>query len=238
MCGRYASTRSATDLASIFEASDATGEESLVASWNVAPTDPVHIVRGGRDTGHREVVAARWGLLPPWAGSPREGARMINARLETVQTSPAFRRAFARRRCLVPADGWYEWLRRSEGGGKDPYFMTPRDGGVLAFAGLWETWGPDRLVTATIITTAAVGDLATVHDRMPLVLPGRRWAEWLGGPSRLPDPPGEDWVAGIELRRVGPAVGNVRNNSDDLIRPVTGSALGVEPVETADLTLF
>lgn len=165
---------------------------------------------------------------------------MINARVETVAKSRAFRVPYARRRCLVPADGWYEWRRHPDSGGKQPYFLTPKDGGVLAFAGLWEAWGADRLVTTTIITTAAVGDLAAVHDRMPLALPPQRWSAWLeaADPEPLLSSPGVDWVAGIELRQVGPAVGDVRNNSEALIRPVTGSALGVVPTDSADLTLF
>src|SRR5690606_13792882 len=141
MCGRYASTKSSADLAAIFEASDMTGDESLSASYNLAPTDPVHVIRVSPGDGRREVTTARWGVLPPWARSPREGARMINARAETVATSRAFRVPFARRRCLVPADGWYEWLRtdgvaasspgtsrpRRSSSGKQPYFMTPKD---------------------------------------------------------------------------------------------------------------
>src|SRR3712207_350882 len=104
---------------------------------------------------------------------------MINARAETVATSPAFAPSFAKRRCLVPADGWYEWVR--EAGTKQAYFMTPREGGVLAFAGVWAVWGSgeQRLLTCSVITTAAVGGLASVHDRMPLALPPERWADWL-----------------------------------------------------------
>jgi len=229
-------------LASIFEASDVMGDESLEPNFNVAPTDPVRVVRR-RSTGERVVDLARWGLLPPWATEARQGARMINARAETVQTSPAFRTPFARRRCLVPADGWYEWLRSPDGRSKQAYYLTPKDSSVLAFAGLWQPW--EGLLSTTIVTTAAVGDLAMVHDRMPLVLPPERWSSWLGSDGAaagagadLLAAPGLDWVAGIELRQVGSAVGDVRNNSEALIRPVTGSALGVEPVESADLRLF
>jgi putative SOS response-associated peptidase YedK len=238
MCGRYASTRATRALASIFEAKDVTGDEPLEPNFNVAPTVPVRVVRH-RSTGERVVDLARWGLLPPWATDARQGARMINARAETLQTSPAFRTPFARRRCLVPADGWYEWLRNPDRRGKQAYYMTPKDSSVLAFAGLWQPW--EGLLSTTIVTTAAVGDLAMVHDRMPLALPPERWSEWLESdrpPAALLTPPGLDWVAGIELRQVGPAVGDVRNNSESLIRPVTGSALGVEPAESADLRLF
>lgn len=187
---------------------------------------------------------------------------MINARAETAATSRAYRRPFARRRCLVPADGWYEWRRPDDGGPVQPYYLTPRDGGILTFAGLWEVRtvpgsgdagssprpGDDspggRLITCTILTTAALGDLRMVHDRMPLALGEDRWAAWLGADSSsasaadLSRPPGLGWVSEIELRPVGKAVGNVRNNSAALIQPVTTSIPGVERAEPIDLTLF
>ncbi|MGH3648464.1 MAG: SOS response-associated peptidase [Micromonosporaceae bacterium] len=240
MCGRYASTRGVTDLSTLFEAADATGEESLAANYNVAPTDPMYVIRNSVSLAERVVQVARWGLLPPWATERRAGARMINARAETVRTSRAFRTPFARRRCLVPADGWYEWQRRPEGRGKQPYFLNPGDGGVLAFAGLWEVWGSERLLTATILTTEAVGELRQVHDRMPVVVPRSNWVEWLGA---APDDAerllaNAAGVADIELRPVGDSVGDVRNNSPALIQCVIGSTPGVDPVDPVDLTLF
>ncbi|HEX6077786.1 MAG TPA: SOS response-associated peptidase [Micromonosporaceae bacterium] len=243
MCGRYASLRGARDLATMFDASDAMVEESLAASYNVAPTDPVYVIRSGSGAaGQRVVSVARWGLLPPWVTDVRAGARMINARAETVRTSRAYRGPFESRRCLVPADGWYEWLRQPNSGAKQAYYLTPCDGDVLAFAGLWQLWGPDRLLTTTVLTTRAVGDLATIHERMPLVLPADRWAMWLrGGPleaAGLLEPSGEGWVSRIELRRVGPAVGNVRNNSPALIESVTDRKPSVNAVDPVDLTLF
>ncbi len=165
---------------------------------------------------------------------------MINARVETVATSRAFAVPFAQRRCLVPADGWYEWLRT--GGAKQPYFMTRADGDVLAFAGIWTTWGQGdgRRLTFSVLTLPAVGDLALVHDRMPLVLPPRRWEEWLTAPDAtglLTAPPPE-YAAGIELRPVGAAVGDVRNDGPDLVRAVPAPPLGRSTVESGDLTLF
>lgn len=250
MCGRYASTRSARALAAFYDADEEAGDEPIEPNYNVAPTDPVHIVRR-HSGGARVVSAARWGLLPPWVSDPRGGAKMINARVETAATSPAYRTPFARRRCLVPADGWYEWRRPEDGGPIQPYYMTPRDGGLLTFAGLWEVReapeAPGRLITCTILTTAAVGDLGMVHDRMPLALTEDRWAAWLGVDSEPLDArraaelltaPGLDWVAGIELRPVGKAVGDVRNNSAALIQPVIGSIPGVDRTEPVDLTLF
>jgi putative SOS response-associated peptidase YedK len=236
MCGRYATTKSAADLSTLFEAYDDTGG-SLASRWNVAPTDPVPLVRMSRRRGGRVLGIARWGLVPPWSQDPRGAARMINARVETVATSAAYAPSFARRRCLVPADGWYEWARR--GAAKQAYFMTPRDGSLLAFAGLWSVWGggPEPLMTCSVLTTAALGDLAHVHDRMPLALPPGRWAGWLAGDgdddAMLPAPDHE-LMSGIEVRPVGPAVGDVRHDGPDLVERVDLPA----QFDHAELTLF
>jgi putative SOS response-associated peptidase YedK len=142
---------------------------------------------------------------------------MINARAETVATSPAFGPSFAKRRCLVPADGWYEWIR--DGKKRRAFYMTPADGSPLAFAGLWSMWG-NEVLTCTIVTTAALGGLARVHDRMPLILPPDRWPSWLAGggdpiEALRPLPPAA--LDAIEVRPVRPDVGNVRNNGPELI---------------------
>ncbi|RIV35968.1 SOS response-associated peptidase [Micromonospora radicis] len=236
MCGRYATTRSAGDLSGLFDSVDETGG-GLGADYNVAPTDPVPLVRVSPH-GHRALCLGRWGLVPPWSRSPAGAARMINARVETVATSRAYAPSFARRRCLVPADGWYEWVRQP-GGRKQPYFMTPVDGSVLAFAGIWSLWeGPGGpLLTCSVLTTAALGELAEVHDRMPLLLPPKKWEPWLGAaeePSRLLDPPPLEWLAGVEVRPVGPAVGDVRNDGPALTARVSLA----RPAESADPTLF
>jgi putative SOS response-associated peptidase YedK len=235
MCGRYATTRSAADLSGFFEAYDDT--VGLAASWNVAPTDPVPLVRMSQRRGERVLATARWGLVPHWAKDTRRAAGMINARSETVATSPAFAPSFARRRCLVPADGWYEWTRN--GTGKQAHFMTPADGTTLAFAGLWSAWGSgdEPLVTCSVLTTAALGALAGVHDRMPLILPPERWALWLAGggdPAELLVAPGPGVLDGIAIRPVGPAVGNVRNNGPELVVPVPVD----QPLDLTDVTLF
>jgi putative SOS response-associated peptidase YedK len=167
---------------------------------------------------------------------------MINARAETVASTSAYARSFARRRCLVPSDGWYEWVRR-DGRAKQAYYMTPCDGGVLAFAGLWSVWtaAPQPLLSCSVVTTAAVGDLALVHDRMPLLLPPHRWSAWLAGggePADLLAAPAEEAVAGIEIRPVGREVGDVRNDGPGLIDPVPAAPLGGPPEEPAELTLF
>jgi putative SOS response-associated peptidase YedK len=179
---------------------------------------------------------------------------MINARAESVATSRAYAQSFERRRCLVPADGWYEWLKLpgltagGKGGraAKQPYFMTRRDGDPIAFAGVWSVWGDgdNRLMTCSVITVAAAGELALVHDRMPLALPSERWAGWLGegggtvDPTTLLNVPSEDFLAGIELRPVGAAVGDVRNDGPDLIRAVPAPPLVESSVEAEDATLF
>lgn len=243
MCGRYASLRGAGDLATVFEASVDPVAESIEVSYNVAPTDPVHVVRSDPDEPeHRVVSVARWGLLPPWARDVRDGARMINARAETVRTSRAYRGPFESRRCLVPADGWYEWRRQPDGKGKQAYYLTLRSGEGLAFAGLWQPWGRDRLITTTVLTTSAQGDLAMIHERMPLVLPAQCWARWLcstaADAADLVQSPPSEWISDIELRPVGPAVGNVRNNSPALIKPVTDVQLSVNIADPIDLKLF
>jgi putative SOS response-associated peptidase YedK len=218
MCGRYATTRSNADLSTFFEAVDVA--EPLRPSWNVAPTDPVPLVRMSRSHDARVIDSARWGLVPPWAPDLRGGARMINARAETVATLRSFAPSFAKRRCLVPADGWFEWVRT--GGQKQAYYMTTGDGSPLAFAGLWSAWGPDSVLTCSVVTTAAIGELARVHDRMPLILPADRWSGWLAGggdPESLLRPLSERELDAIEVRPVGPEVGNVRNNGPALVEP-------------------
>lgn len=252
MCGRYATTRSTTDLAELFEAEDDTGGV-LVPDYNVAPTDPVPVVRARPQL---RLSVARWGLVPAWAADDRGAARRINARAETVASTNAFARAFRRRRCLVPADGWYEWRRTPDGRRKQAYFMTPRDGGVLAFAGLSAT-SATGVVTCSIVTTGAIGELALVHDRMPLLLPRERWAQWLGygaagaavtdghpgdhavqDPEVLLAPSPAGLVGGLEIRPVGPAVGDVRNDGPELVRRIAVTPLRDFDVEPTDLTLF
>ena len=225
MCGRYATTRSEADLSDLFDAVDVT--EGLTPSWNVAPTDPVPVIRVSQSRDDARVLdRARWGLVPPWATDLRGGARMINARSETVATSPAFAPSFARRRCLVPADGWFEWL--GAGKQKQAFYMVPADGSPLAFAGLWSAWGAEPVLTCSVLTTAAIGGLARVHDRMPLILPRDRWAGWLAGggdPAGLLQPMTERELDAIEVRPVGRAVGNVRNNGPHLLDPPVASML-------------
>ncbi len=201
-----------------FEAEDATDDQVLPPDYNVAPTKEVHAVLVRH--GIRQLRVLRWGLVPSWAPDTKDAARMINARIETVADRPAFRSALRRRRCLIPADGWYEWAAAPDRPGRQPYFITPVDGSLLAFAGLYE-WR-DGLFTCTILTAAATGALTTVHDRMPITVDRSQWAEWLD-PS-LAEPPRplatatDDVLAGLEIRPVSPAVGNVANNGPALTK--------------------
>ncbi|WP_435206208.1 SOS response-associated peptidase [Micromonospora sp. bgisy143] len=236
MCGRYATTRGAGELSALFESSDDT-DGVLRPDHNVAPTDRVPLVRLSAE-GHRSLCVARWGLLPHWSRFAAGAARMINARAETVATSRAYAGAFARRRCLVPADGWYEWVRRPDGG-RQAYFMTPTDGSVLALAGIWSFWesGADSRLTFSVLTTAARGELAEVHDRMPVLLAPDRWSSWLtpcDEPERLLAPVSSDLLAGLEIRPVGPAVGDVRNDGPELTARVSVPSMSSAP----ELTLF
>jgi putative SOS response-associated peptidase YedK len=242
MCGRYVSVAADSDLTDEFDVEEIVDEQPEL-SWNVAPTDPVRVVLERRPNDAPESAApvrqlrtARWGLVPSWSRDAKGGARMINARIETVTEKPAFKKAAAQRRCLVPALGYYEWQKRD--GAKVPYFLHDPQGELLAFAGLYELWrdhdkaddDPTRwLWTCTIITQQATDLLGEIHDRNPVVVPPQLRAEWLDcstadadvAPallSRIPE-------ARLEPYVVGPAVGNVRNNGPELIAPADDPAL-------------
>ena len=233
MCGRYVSVRSNEDLTDEFDAIDATNGEWEAPDFNVAPTKPVRIVvnRPLRDeqgtpaeTPTRQLRVASWGLIPSWAKDRKTQGRMFNARLESVARTNAFRRPYAKRRCLVPADGWYEWKVTDTG--KQPMYMTPEDGHSIAFAGLYEFWGErgQTITSCTILTAPADGALAEIHDRMPLVLPSKAWSRWLD--PKVDDPAdllrAWDEAAGehLELRPVSPQVNKVDNNGPDLLVPI------------------
>ena len=177
MCGRYSLATGTDVLKGLFQVE---GEvPQLAPRWNVAPTQPVAVVVVVNE-GPRTIRSMRWGLIPSWAKDPAIGNKMINARAETLAEKPSFREALRRRRCLVVADGFYEWVK--EGAKKRPVWIHPRDGGVLAFAGLWERWkGPSGEIveSCTIVTTAANGTMAPFHHRMPVILPAAAWDRWL-----------------------------------------------------------
>jgi putative SOS response-associated peptidase YedK len=194
----------------------------------------------------RELRVVRWGLVPFWAKDVSIGSRMINARAETVSEKPAFRRAFAKRRCLLPADGYYEWQQVNEAAGgdkgksvKQPYFIHRADGHPLAFAGLYELWRDKSvpeddddawLWTATVITTSAPDELGRIHDRMPMIIDPGRWADWLDPDAHDPGQLRSLLVpavsSGLETYPVSTAVNSVRHNGPELIEPLHAGSAG------------
>jgi putative SOS response-associated peptidase YedK len=221
MCGRYAiAGPDPSQLRSRFPVGESV---EIRRRFNVAPTDEVLTVTTTRE-GEPRGELLRWGLVPHWAKDPGLGAKMINARAETVAEKPAFRDAFARRRCLIVADGFYEWQRR-EGARPQPMWITRADGAPFAFAGVWAIWhGPDERVlrTCSIVTTRANDALAPIHDRMPVILAPETEADWLdpAAPPELlhellaPAPDRE-----VAWRPVGFAVNDVRNDTPECLAP-------------------
>lgn len=218
MCGRYALHAQPEVIALQFGLAEA--PKGLRARYNIAPSQEVPVVRC-RPGGERELVPMRWGLVPHWSKEPKTGFSTINARAETVDAKPAYRTAFRRRRCLVPASGWYEWQATPRG--KQPCYFRPRTGELLAFAGLWERWGEgeEAFDSYTIIVTDA-NDLArTVHNRMPVVLGPDAYAVWLEPaitdayklkPLLVPCP--DEW---LEAYAVSTGVNSPRNDEAALI---------------------
>lgn len=184
MCGRYTLTVDAAVLAELF---DLDAPTDLKPRYNIAPTQMVPVVRAGLEA-PREWASLRWGLIPSWAKDASIGSRLINARSESAADKPSFRSAFRHRRCLIPADGFFEWVTTD--GGKQPYHLRFRDRRPFAFAGLWERWSPpegDAVESCTILTTTANELLAPLHERMPVILGKASFAEWL---AVDPLPPG------------------------------------------------
>ena len=236
MCGRYVVVTPPGQLAIEFEAAlDETGlPADRAPDYNVAPTKSVPAVLE-RD-GARTLTALRWGLIPFWAKDASGGGKLINARAETVAVKPAFRRAFAKRRCIIPADGYYEWQAVTEDGKqrKQPYYIYRKDGEALAFAGLYELWRdqalPDDherawLWTAAIITTQATDDVGQIHDRMPMVITPDHWDDWLNPdnsePGQLQATMLPAMAGGLTSYPVSTAVNSVRNNGPELIAPLS-----------------
>lgn len=239
MCGRFVLATSTDDLLAEFDIQHVV-HPAPEPSWNVAPTDPVALVAERRVPNappggplRRELRAGRWGLVPHWAKERSTGLSMINARAETLESKPAFRAAAARRRCLVPSNGYYEWT--ASGRTKTPYFLHDAHDAVLAMAGLYEVWRdpalpddhPERLLwTVAVVTRAAPDTLGHIHDRTPVVVPPDLRADWLNcaDTDAGPAPDVRDLLAAIPPphlvpREVGRAVGNVRNNGPSLIEP-------------------
>ncbi|MCU1496893.1 MAG: hypothetical protein JWM47_846 [Acidimicrobiales bacterium] len=233
MCGRFVSSSPPDEVARYFDA-EPPGEAAFEPRYNVAPTEDVFVVLV--DGGVRRLAPHHWGLVPVWATSPAAGARMINARAEGLGEKAAFKRSYARRRCLVPADGFYEWQKVPGQKTKQPYFIHREDHEPLAFAGLWEEWrGPDRagsqrLRSTTIVTTTANEVMAPIHDRMPVILPPSAWDEWLDPDNADLDALGRLLVPAppqiLTLHPVATDVGNVRNQGPHLVEPAAPIAGG------------
>ncbi|MFI9272139.1 SOS response-associated peptidase [Kitasatospora sp. NPDC052896] len=238
MCGRFVSTTGPQDLVTLFGVTRWDPADTLDPSWNAAPTDRIWAVleRVDHDSGElaRQLRPLRWGLVPSWAKDPSVGARMINARAETVHEKPAFRKAFTTRRCLLPADGYYEWVAVPAAEGKkaykQPYFVAPADSSLMAMAGLYEFWrDPTRpdddplawLTSTTIITTQATDDAGRVHDRMPLAIDSRDFDAWLDpdltDPAQLRPLLHTPADGHLTVRPVSIAVNSVRNNGPALL---------------------
>jgi putative SOS response-associated peptidase YedK len=231
MCGRY--TLAAPDPGAIRDRFPVGESVDVRQRFNVAPSDDVLAVTTDREGAPRGELL-RWGLVPSWAKSPDTGLKMINARLETVTERPAYRRAFERYRCLIVADGFYEWQRQASGP-KQPFHITRDDGGLFAFAGLWSIWhAPDgsKLRTCTILTTAANSVLAGLHDRMPVILAPQNEREWLD--TATPEGRLQQILAGLPadhtaLRPVSLAVNDARYDGPECLEP---------PSEAAQAALF
>ncbi|WP_167477485.1 SOS response-associated peptidase [Nocardia arthritidis] len=250
MCGRYATTTNPARLAADLDAIDETGaaDARTFTSYNVAPTTQVLTVVRRHEHGHPDdepklrVRRMRWGLIPVWTkvaepGVPVKGKPLFNARADKAATTASFRDAVKYRRCLVPMDGWYEWLVESAGNGKavkHPYYMSNADGSRLYMAGLWSVWrdralpDSDPLLSCTILTTDSVGELTNIHDRMPLPMPEEHWDAWLDpdhpAPASLLETPDAAAVAGIAVRPVSPLVNSVKNNGPELLAPLADTA--------------
>ena len=228
MCGRYILTTPLEALRHLFDFAES---PNFAPRYNIAPTQSVPVLRAGES--RRSLITMRWGLIQSWAKDMSMAARMINARAETAADKPAFRSAFRARRCLVPADGYFEWLK--EGAHRQPYRVTRADGAPMAFAGLWECWkaradsggknpvdAGELVETFTIITTAASASVATLHDRMPAMIGSGDFETWLTAPAEeaaalqaLLQPARDAFT----ITRVSTRVNAVRNDDPECIAP-------------------
>jgi putative SOS response-associated peptidase YedK len=223
MCGRYAVTSSPEAIRALFRFDDL---PNFPPRYNIAPTQPIAVVRV--EEGKRRFALVRWGFIPSWVKDPKTVSLLFNARGETVIDKPAYRAAMKRRRCLIPADGFYEWQRVGER--KQPFYVRGKDGAPLAFAGLWETWtGPngEEMETAAILTTSANTTLAPIHDRMPVVVPPHAFDLWLNcagvdaqtAATLITSAPDDV----LEAYPVSTAVNRVANNEPTLMEPASGA---------------
>jgi len=218
MCGRVILTEASDEMARVFRAQPS-NDLPETPNFNICPTNRVHVVTS---EGVRRLRAMRWGLLPHWYKTPTDGPLLINARAETIAEKPAFRTAARERRCLIPANGFYEWTKDAEGK-RLPWFIQPRTGGLIAFAGVWQDWtgGETPLATCAIVTTAANEAMSAIHHRMPVIVAEQDWGLWLGeegkGAALLMKAPPEEM---LEFWRVDPKVNSNRASGPDLIVPL------------------
>jgi putative SOS response-associated peptidase YedK len=220
MCGRFVLTSSGQELA---EAFGVPAPDLFTPRYNIAPTQEVFAVRAGESG--RELARLRWGLVPSWSKDAKGGGRLINARAETADQMPSFRSAFKRRRCLIAADGFYEWKALEGRKTKQPYFISLKSGGPFAFAGLWEVWHRDEenLQTCTILTTAPNDLMRSLHDRMPVILPAKEYDLWLDPTIQDPEqlrPLLRPYPAkAMAAYAVSTLVNSPRNDNPDCILP-------------------
>ena len=230
MCGRYAQSADMRELMEQFEVTGSSPIQSLPANWNIAPTNPIYIVRADPlEHDKRALTIVSWGLIGPWltdlSDAKASQSRAINARSESIHEKPTFRAAFRATRCLIPAEGYYEWASAlGEFAPKQPFYISARSGKQLPIAGIWSSWrapGGAIIETASIITQEAQGELATIHSRMPVFMPRERWSNWLN-----PNENGienlralmvlESPAALVTARPVSSAVNSVAKNSKEL----------------------
>lgn len=230
MCGRYSLATPARLVAEHFGLAEV---PDLSPRYNIAPTQSVATVRLSAEREEPVLEMRRWGLVPSWAKDPGIGSRMINARVETAAEKPAFRAAFRRRRCLVPADGFYEW--KSQPKRRRPHHVRLPDAGLLGLAGLFEAWeGPEgeTVASCTVLTTAANASLSALHDRMPIIVEPRHYQRWLDPELRDPDAilalTGSAVSDRLRFHPVGFGVNSPRNDDPSCIEPVEPDALRVE----------
>lgn len=229
MCGRYAITSAPEAVRRLFRYVE---QPNFPSRYNIAPTQPVPIVR--MVNGERRFALVRWGLIPSWVKDPKTFTLLINARGESVTDKPAFRAAMRRRRCLFPADGFYEW--KTEGGRKRPFFARLASGGPMAFAGLWEAWtGPngEEMETAAIVTTGANRTLSAIHHRAPVIVPPEAFDLWLdcdkvdGKTAAALITPAPEGL--LEVYEVSPAVNRIANDSPALTERYSSEAAASAP---------
>jgi putative SOS response-associated peptidase YedK len=224
VCGRFTNRYSWSELVRLYRLTGSPPASNFPPRYNIAPTQDSFVVRF--HGGHRELAELRWGLVPFWAKDLSIGSRMINAQSETCATKPSFRQCFKTRRCLVVADGFYEWPTR-----QTPRLITLRDDEPFAFAGLWDSWGPrdgSRVETFTILTCPPNTFMAEIHNRMPVILSSDAWAVWLGESGATPEQlqalckpfPSERMISWA----VSPRVGNVKNTDAGLVEPLPEAA--------------